>query len=158
MGYFREADLPGLGKKYSLRTHRKENLSIVIHHDGKRELYIMDRHDEPLASITLQDDEARQVGAILSGAFFKPKAVEDLEVAIEGLRIEWFKLTEGSPLAGRSIGELGIRHKTGVSIIAIIRGEDSIPNPGPDCVLQEGDTIVALAKHFKDFRQFLQGK
>lgn len=157
MGYFREADLPGLGKKYSLLTHRKEHLSIVIHHDGKRELYIMDRHGEPLASVTLQDDEARQVGAILSGAFFKPKAVEDLEVAIEGLRIEWFKLEEGSPLAGRSIGELGIRQQTGVSIIAVIRGEDSIPNPGPDCVLQEGDTIVALAKHFRDFRRFLQG-
>jgi len=157
VSYLREADLPGLGKKFSLRTYSKERLSIVVHHDGKREIYIMDKDDEPIASVVLQDDEARQVGAILSGAIFRPKAVEDLEVAIEGLRIEWFKIEEGSPVIGKTIAELAIRQRTGVSVIAIIRGENSIANPGPDCRFELGDTAVVLGKRFGEFRKLLQG-
>ncbi|MBO8127659.1 MAG: cation:proton antiporter regulatory subunit [Peptococcaceae bacterium] len=156
MSYFREAELPGVGMKYSLNTYSKEKLSLIIHHDGKREFYIMDQEDEPVASVTLQDDEARQLGAIMSGAFFKPRAVEELEVAIEGLRIEWFKVDPDSPIIGKSIKDLAIRKKTGVSIIAVIHGDDSIPSPDPDYVIRDGDTLVALGKSFKEFRKFIR--
>jgi len=74
MSGLRECDLPGVGKKFVLNTYGKQRLAVIIHHEGRRELYILDRDDEPLASVVLQDEEARQLGAILGGAYYKPAA------------------------------------------------------------------------------------
>ncbi len=38
------------------------------------------------------------------------------------IEAEWVDLTSDSPLAGKSIGELRVRSKTGTSIVAIVRG------------------------------------
>ena len=43
--------------------------------------------------------------------------------------------------AGSSIGELGIRAKTGATLIAVQRGEEVFVNPAPDFVLQLGDHV-----------------
>jgi Putative regulatory, ligand-binding protein related to C-terminal domains of K+ channels len=153
MSFFSESDLPGIGKKISCTTHSREKVVIVIHHDGKREFYIMDNEGDPQASVTLLDEEARRLGGFLSGVMYKPKAIEDLELALEGIRIDWYKIEHGSPVIGKAIGGLGIRKKTQVSVIAILRGDDFIPNPSSECVFQEGDTCVVIGKpeRFKDF-------
>jgi TrkA domain protein len=67
-------------------------------------------------------------------------------VSLQGIAIEWFRIGR-RPGPGRSIGELQIRKRTGVSIIDIIRAGQSLPNPGPETVLEEGDTLVVAAKH-----------
>ncbi|MCX8130592.1 MAG: cation:proton antiporter regulatory subunit [Clostridia bacterium] len=153
MSFFSESDLPGIGKKISCTTYSKEKLVLVIHHDGKRELYIMDKEGDPQASVTLLDEEARRLGGFLSGVMFKPKAVENLELALEGIRIDWYKIEKDSPVIGKAIGGLGIRKKTQVSIIAILRDDNYIPNPSSDYIFQEGDTCVVIGKpeRFKDF-------
>jgi len=48
---------------------------------------------------------------------------------------------------------LGIRKKTQVSIIAILRDNEFIPNPSSEYVFQKGDTCVVIGKpeRFKDF-------
>lgn len=147
MPHVEEAELPGLGKKYVLTTHADDKAVIIIHHDGKREFYVLDRdEDEVKASLSLYDHEARQLGAVMAGVYFKPRAVESLEVVLEGLRIEWYKLEPGSPIAGKTIAELQVRQKTGVSVIAVIREPESVPNPPADLVFQPGDTVVVLGK------------
>lgn len=84
MSGLRECDLPGVGKKFVLSTYSKERIVVIIHHEGKRELYILDRDDEPLASIVLQDEEARQLGAVISGAYYKPASEESaLETPVQ---------------------------------------------------------------------------
>jgi TrkA domain protein len=77
MSGLRECDLPGVGKKFVLNTYSKQRLAVIVHHEGKRELYILDRDDEPLASVVLQDEEARQLGAVLGGAYYKPVTKEE---------------------------------------------------------------------------------
>lgn len=79
MSGLRECDLPGVGKKFVLNTYSKQRLVVIIHHEGKRELYILDRDDEPLASVVLQDEEARQLGAVIGGAYYKSTAAESPE-------------------------------------------------------------------------------
>ncbi|NJD57426.1 MAG: hypothetical protein FIA94_13625 [Nitrospirae bacterium] len=59
------------------------------------------------------------------------------EIEMDGIKVQ-----ESSPLAGRSIAELGIRKKTGVTVIAVRRGEAVIPNPDPDFRLQAGDIVL----------------
>jgi len=54
------------------------------------------------------------------------------------------RLAEGNEVAGKTIGELGIRTSTGASIVAVIRGEEVMPNPGPEVVLRAGDLVGVL--------------
>jgi TrkA domain protein len=156
-----ECDLPGIGRKYTFTAEGGEQLAIVVHQTGTRELFIFPRGaEEPCGVIAFEDDEARQIGAIISGAYYKPKILEDLEVNLQGIAIEWFRIGSAAPARGKSIGELQIRKRTGVSIIDIIRGGQSLPNPGPETVLDEGDTLVVAAKHgqLAAFRELVTGR
>jgi len=158
MSFFSESDLPGIGKKISCTTHSNEKVVLVIHHDGKREFYIMDNSGDPQASVTMLDEEARRLGGFLSGAMFKPKSVENLELGLDGIRIDWYKLAKGSPIIGKQLGGLGIRKKTQISIIAILREDAFHPNPSSDYIFQEGDTCVVIGKpeRFKDFEDLIR--
>jgi len=143
---FKEVDLPGIGKKFSIITLGKEKISVIIHLSGKREIYFFEKgdFDEPLCSFVLNEEEANQLGSVLMGTFFKPEAKEEKEIFLKNLIIEWISLEKGSPLINKSIKEFEIRKKTGASIVAIIRGDLTITNPSPDEILREGDIVVLV--------------
>lgn len=139
----READLPGVGKKFSIRTAEGERLTIIIHNTGAREIYTFrPGEDFPFHAVRLQDDEARKISAILGGAYFQPAVAESVEMLFEQLAIEWVKLSPTSRLAGHTIRELEIRKRTGASVIAILRVGRMLPNPHPEEALEAGDTLV----------------
>jgi CPA2 family monovalent cation:H+ antiporter-2 len=58
------------------------------------------------------------------------------------VELDGFRLPEGSHLIQRSIGELQVRKKTGVTIIAVRREADIHANPSPDFVFLQGDIIL----------------
>ncbi len=68
-----------------------------------------------------------------------------LRHARRSLEIVWYTLGEHSPLAGKSIGASAIRKRTGVSVVALLRGDRVVSNPGPETVLEAGDQIAVLA-------------
>ncbi len=147
MSIVRESDLIGIGKKYQIETEAGDNMIVVIHDDGKRELYRSEDDDsETHCVMTLSDEESRQVAGILGGLSYKPKALETIEVALDDLRIEWYKVEESNDGVNKSIGELGVRQRTGASIIAAIREDETIINPGPDYVISPGVTLVIAGK------------
>ena len=75
------------------------------------------------------------------------------------IETEWVKLPDGSELAGKTIGELGLRDKMGISVVALIRGDDVIPNPGPGDHLETGDMVGTLGTpdQTEAFRTFANG-
>ncbi|MBS3976118.1 MAG: cation:proton antiporter regulatory subunit [Syntrophomonadaceae bacterium] len=146
MTNLREYDLPGVGKKFVLKTYSRQRLAVIIHHEGKRELYILDQEDEPIASVVLQDEEARQLGAVIGGAYYKPMAVESLEETLDQLKIEWYQVESATPLAGKSIAELDIRQRYGVSVVAVVRNQANFPHPPATFVFESGDTVAVLGK------------
>lgn len=147
MSIVRESDLIGIGKKYQIETEAGDHIVVVIHDDGKRELYRSeDDEDETHCVMTLSDEESRQVAGIIGGLSYKPKALETIEVALDDLRIEWYKVQESSDGVDKSIGQLGVRQHTGASIIAAIRGDETIINPGPEYVIKPGTTLVVAGK------------
>jgi TrkA domain protein len=155
----RETRLPGVGFKYSFRTAQGGRLSVIIHNDGQREIYFYRRADDegPTAVIELHDDEARQLGAILGGAYERPKIVEELEMALGELQIEWIPVPDTSPAIGHTLAECGLRAKTGVTVIAILREPEPVSGAQPDDFIQQGDTLVAVGKagQFSEFRRLL---
>jgi K+:H+ antiporter subunit KhtT len=144
----REARLPGVGMKYGFRLDAGGRISLILHNDGKRELYWFRRadDDEPSAVITLDDDEARQLGAVLGGAYQRPKIVEDLEMALGELSIEWVAVPDSSPLIGKTLAEAALRAKTGITIIAILREPEPVSGAQPNDVIQQGDTLVTVGR------------
>jgi TrkA domain protein len=154
-----ETRLPGIGAKFVLSLESGGRLTVILHNDGKRELYWFrrGRQDEPTAVITLDDDEARQLGAVIGGAYERPKIVEDLEVALGQLLIEWVEVPETSPWIGKTLAECQFRAKTGVTVIAILRDPEPVVGARPDDVVQRGDTLVTVAKasQYAPFRRML---
>lgn len=141
----KEHDLPGVGKKFAVSTNAGDRMTIIIHNTGHREIYHFRGDDDyPFHALRLDDAEARKLGAILGGAYFQPPVVEKMDMVLDQLAIEWLKVTEGSPLAGSTIAQAGIRKQTGASVIAILRHGEALPNPQPDAELQPGDTLMVV--------------
>jgi len=155
----RETRLPGVGVKYAFQTAQGGRLAVIIHNDGQREIYFYRRADdgEPTAVIELHDDEARQLGAIIGGAYERPKIVEELEMALGELHIEWIPVLDTSPAIGRTLAECRLRAQTGVTVIAILREPEPVSGAQPEDVIQRGDTLVAVGKagQFSEFRRLL---
>ncbi|RPH53058.1 potassium transporter Kef, partial [bacterium] len=58
-----------------------------------------------------------------------------------------FRLGADAFAAGRTIGELDLRRRTGTTIIAVVRGERSLTSPAPDLRLEAGDDLVLMGSH-----------
>ncbi len=159
MSFYSETDIPGIGKKINITTHAQDKLSIIVHHDGLREFYIMGTNGEASARAILLDEESRQLASFLSGKMYKPKSVESLEVALEGIEINWFKLPTNSPIINHKLGGLGIRKKSQISIIAVVNEEGFVPNPNSDYIFRENDTCVVIGnpERFPDFLKIING-
>lgn len=146
---FRETDLPGIGRKFQINTRSGDKLVIIVHDDGKREIHHFDYNDpdDSISMVTLDDSEARRVGAILGGMVYMPKALESVDVAFDEMVIEWFKVDPEAKAVGKTIGDLHIRKTTGAMIIAVIKKDHvKIINPGPEQVIYEGATLVVLGE------------
>jgi K+:H+ antiporter subunit KhtT len=156
----RETRLPGVGTKFAFETDHGARVAVIQHVDGMRELYFFARvdDDEPRAVLQLEDDEARQLGAVLGGAYERPKIVEDLEMALGELAIEWVPVPQGSPAVGRTLADCGFRARTGITIIAILREPEPVTGAQPTDVIQEGDTLVTVGKlgQYPEFRRLLR--
>jgi TrkA domain protein len=160
-GGLRETRLPGVGVKYTLDLDEGGRVTIILHNDGKRELYWFRRagDDEPRAVIRLDDDEARQLGAVIGGAYERPKIVEELEMALGELQIEWDDVPDTSPWIGKTLAECGFRAKTGITVIAILREPEPVSGARPTDVIKRDDTLVTVGKagQYPEFRRLLSG-
>ena len=140
-----EIELPGIGKKYEIITKSTDKIVIIIHDDGRRDIYYFDQEDyeESIASTTFDDSEARKIAAIIGGMTYAPKALETIEMAFDDLVIEWSKVEPRALAVNQTIGNLNIRQSYEVNIVAIIkRNHQKIHTPGPETLLEVGDTVV----------------
>ncbi len=58
------------------------------------------------------------------------------------IEVEGFRIPDNSHLAGRTIGTLQVRKKTGATVIAVRRGSKMHTNPDPDFHFREEDVIL----------------
>jgi TrkA domain protein len=154
-----ETEVPGVGHKFELELDDDERLVVLIHHDGKREVYhrpSANADSEKLFSLTGQ--LARQLGSILEGAHFQPIEMDEVRVPVGEAIIEWFDVEPDSRLVGQTLAEADVRDRTGVSIIAIQRGEKTISNPEPTETVEAGDILVTLGSRSEqnDFESLVE--
>jgi TrkA domain protein len=94
-------------------------------------------------SLRLSDDESHALADALGGSSVVENLI-GLEQRIEGLAIDWLTVGEQTPYAERTIGDARVRTRTGVSVVAVIRGEQAHPAPGPDFHIEADDILVVV--------------
>lgn len=114
--------------------------------------------DVPLAKIHGLTDDLRQEN--YSNLRLEDTAYSTLENFKKVpflLDMSWFELTENSFIIGQTISSSGIRTKTGVSIVGILRNNSFIPNPNAEFIFQIGDyvAIIGLPENKKSFEELL---
>ncbi len=68
----------------------------------------------------------------------------DLQPRLAEVEISTLRVDEGSPLAGRRLAETDLRRLFGITVVAIRRGDELLPNPGADVRLQGDDALIVM--------------
>jgi len=76
------------------------------------------------------------------------------------MELDGYRVPDDAHLAEKSIAELQVRKKTGVTIIAIRRGTEVFTNPGPDFRIRSGDIILFTGekKSMASALQYFKGR
>lgn len=145
MAQVEQTPLPGVGVRYDFTTGEGRRLGVVHHQNGCKEVYVGSAGDPGDAGPTfsLTDDEVHTLVEVLGGLRVTEGLVR-LQEFVEGLAIEWLKVSPGSPVAGASIAAAGIRARSGVSVVAVLRDDQIHPAPGPEFRIAAGDTLVVV--------------
>lgn len=145
MGVLNEVPLPGIGVRYEFETQEGDRVAVVHHRSGIRELVLFERDDPDTSHdlLRLGPEDCRTLAELL-GVSQVAKDLAELETDVEGLAVDRLPLAPGSPFDGKTIGDTGSRTRTGVSIVAVLRGGDPYPAPGPEFGLMGGDILVVV--------------
>jgi TrkA domain protein len=140
-----EMDLPGIGKRFTISTSQGATVTVISHLTGRRDIYHSSGEEEEPALLTLTDEEARQLSAVLGDIFFKPTPMDMLRSALaSSANIDMVRVPPGSKAVGGSLKEVDVRRQTGATVLAIQRGEETMANPPASTVLMDGDVLIAL--------------
>jgi CPA2 family monovalent cation:H+ antiporter-2 len=77
-------------------------------------------------------------------AAHREPSARSLPAILRGAELRTVRIPEQADAAGKLIGELALRTRTGASIVGIQRDETSLVNPGPDEELRAGDDLLLL--------------
>lgn len=145
MTHINETKLPGVGTLHDFECQSGARVGVISHHGDRRELIIYDPDDPDRVgeSVAMTAGETRVLADMLGGTTITER-LEDLRQELAGLAIDWLPISPNSPYAGKTIGETALRSRTGVSIVAIVRGDQPIPAPGPEQTLLADDTAVVV--------------
>ena len=139
-----ETQLSGVGRRYQVSFSDGGTLTLLIHNDGRRNVYWRDEPDADSEELfTTTEREAEKLAEIFAGTFFEPVS-DDLDDVLSDARIKWVSLPEASPVVGRTIRDVGVRTRTGASILAVDRGTRTIANPAPETELLADDILVVV--------------
>lgn len=139
-----ETQLPGVGVRHEFATVAGERVAVLTHRTGRREIALYDRADPDSCRtvLHLNPDDTRTLAELLGGGPLSEAAAGVQRLA--GVAIDWVPINADSGHAGSTIGDARLRTRTGSSVVAVIRGDETLPAPGPEIVLHANDIVVAV--------------
>ena len=138
-------EIAGIGVRHDVITTSGQRIGVVIYRDDRREiaLYEPDDPDSIAQSIFLTGAEAETVADLLGHTAVLSK-LSELSGGVAGLFTEQLILPADSKYLDGPLGDTKARTRTGVSIIAIVRGTEVIPSPTPEMILESDDVLVTV--------------
>ncbi len=76
-------------------------------------------------------------------------SLSDLKLQLHDVDISTFRIAQGSPLIGKTLVQIELRRRYGVSVVAIRRDSQILSNPGADMVLHSNDVLFVLGSSEK---------
>jgi hypothetical protein len=70
---------------------------------------------------------------------------EELLVATGGYGVATVRVQQGHPILGKPLSESGLR-KEDINVLAIVRANETIPNPPADANITQGDELICFGK------------
>jgi len=109
---------------------------------------VLQEYHIPRNVISLQVDLIRREHyGTLRGIRLQGKQLDALSQFLVGTTSDIFSIVEASPAIGKSLEEINLPLRSGVSVIAVVRDGKSYPNVGNDFKLAVGDMLVLLGGH-----------
>ena len=144
----RSLNLPGVGTKYEFETDKGDTVAIFFTKTGAIQVYTLQKGCETPSAAEMSPVEARRLGNILTGAIIETdqESVEIAFSALADLRITIHTFFVTTAIVGKTIEELQIRARTGVTVIAVCRHDRNIINPPPAFVFEEGDAALVIGE------------
>lgn len=141
-----ETALPGVGLRHEFDTSVGSRVAVITHRSGRREILVYEAEDPDAARevVTLDEAESHTLAELLGGTKVTQHLATMFQHSLAGLSIEWIGVPGHWHCTGRTIGDLRLRTRTGVSVIAILRGDETLPSPGPETRIDRDDTVVAV--------------
>lgn len=98
-----------------------------------------------------RDEIERLILEVRSGGYemfrnlaLDPATICDLDRYLHGIEISTLRVEESSPAAGRSLAEMELRKRHGVTVVAIRRGGEMLVDPDADEKMMANDILVVL--------------
>ena len=146
--HIREQRLPGIGHRYELNVDAARKLTVVVQYGGRREVSLRSPlAEEPDAVVSLGEEQAVALAALLSGARFSIDSTTDDQIDCDEVVVETVTLGPGSPAIGRPVKDIRLMGDTEAAVLAVIRDEtpelvqDETTRPS-----QPGDRVVIAAR------------
>jgi K+:H+ antiporter len=109
---------------------------------------VLQEYHIPRNVISLQVDLIRKEHyGTLRGIRLQGKQLDALSQFLVGTTSDIFSIVPASPAIGKSLEEIDLPLRSGVSVIAVVRDGKSYPNVGNDFKLAVGDMLVLLGGH-----------
>lgn len=109
---------------------------------------VLQEYHIPRNVISLQVDLIRKEHyGTLRGIRLQGKQLDALSQFLVGTTSDIFSIVAASPAIGKSLEEIDLPLRSGVSVIAVVRDGKSYPNVGNDFKLAVGDMLVLLGGH-----------
>ena len=114
---------------------------------------VLQTYNLPKQMIIEKAEQIRREGyALLRRGEFPEMAHHLRAGTLVDVEVETCRIDDDSPALGKSLGELGIRQRTGASVVALMRDGVTQSNPPNKSVLEIGD-ILALLGTSDDIRK-----
>jgi CPA2 family monovalent cation:H+ antiporter-2 len=99
-------------------------------------------HKEFYAPLYAGDEHGHQPAVPRDGS--SARLLRQIRRVSGSFEIEWITLPENSPLVGQTLGAAAIRHRTGASVVAVLRDEGLSTNPGAEHVFEADETLAVV--------------
>jgi len=76
-------------------------------------------------------------------------SLSDLKLHLHDVDISAFRIVQGSPLTRKTLSQIDLRRRYGVSVVAVRRDSQILSNPEADTLLHSNDVLFVLGSSEK---------
>jgi CPA2 family monovalent cation:H+ antiporter-2 len=117
--------------------------------------YLVPRDDIELIVNQIRSENYRMFRSLAA----RSSSLDDLKPHLPDIEINSLRIGESSPAAGKTLAELELRKKYGITLLAIRRDSQTLANPKADTPIMTGDVLILLGSlaDMKQAEEFLRG-